>query len=594
MAKELSPAAKKVRNIVLGILIIGGAFLGYKKWVEAPHAVEASQSINKFQLGTTAENPSLKASQQLPIPTSNSTVNEGTQITWEVMAWNSQFPLMYANGGVNTVQGSLFAAAGVNVTIKRQDDCNQTIKDFLANAQQIKDNPQTVPVFMSFMGDGVPGFTTAFLDLKKLGADYQPVAFYAMGRSNGEDGFWGPKEWKQNPKNALGHTVAGVERDGDVNIVLKWASDNDIPVNANTKVFDLNAINILPAADFIDAGKKFISGYTETRKIAVNGKTTGKDTVVGTDSYTSWTPVDVTVAQQKGGVIRLASTKEYTSQMPNITLVLKSWANAHMDVMKKIILALGQAGDQVKSFPDAQQYAAKVSATVYADGDHDAAYWLKYWKGVTENDATGAKVQLGGSSAFNLADAANTFGLGPDGLDRYKITYETFGNILAKLYPDNMKGWQPYATIIDKDFLRNALADAKDNTNIVQGTAEEEKYTNDVTTAVSSAHYNIQFEVNASIIKPGQEAILKKIVSSAVIASGLTLQLTGHTDISGDHDANTKLSLARAQSVRDALVRLGLPAKQIADPKGVGPDELLPNVPNNDPSNRYVEVILGN
>ena len=108
-----------------------------------------------------------------------------------------------------------------------------------------------------------------------------------------------PLHWKQDPKNAIGKCVAGVLRDGDINILLKWAGDNGLKVNPDETTYDANAINIIAANDFLDAPNKYITGYTENRKIVVNGKTTGRDTTVGVDGVATWTPGDVNVAQKK-------------------------------------------------------------------------------------------------------------------------------------------------------------------------------------------------------------------------------------------------------------------------------------------------------
>jgi hypothetical protein len=92
-----------------------------------------------------------------------------------------------------------------------------------------------------------------------------------------------PASWKHDPKTALGKCVAGVLRDGDINILLKWAGDNGLKVNPDETTYDADAINIIAANDFLDAPNKYITGYSEKRKIVVNGKTTGRDTTVGVD-----------------------------------------------------------------------------------------------------------------------------------------------------------------------------------------------------------------------------------------------------------------------------------------------------------------------
>lgn len=71
------------------------------------------------------------------------------------------------------------------------------------------------------------------------------------------------------------------------------------------------------------------------------------------------------------------------------------------------------------------------------------------------------------------------------------------------------------------------------------------------------------------------------------------VQITGHTDTTGDPAANDALSLARATEVRTALVQQGLPVAN-ARVTGRGERELkVPTGPGvSEPANRRVEVIV--
>src|SRR4029078_4005718 len=282
--------------------------------------------------------------------------------------------------------------AHLDVKYVRQDDCSKQMADLVKFANDYKNNPNATAGLITFMGDGMPAVMTSLSkELEPLGPEYQPIILpVAHGKSLGEDEVRGAKVWKQDPKNAIGKTVAGVLRDGDINILLKWAGDNGIKVNPDETTFDRNAINIIAASDFLDAPNKYITGYSEVRKIVVNGRTTGKDTTVGVDAVATWTPGDVNVATKKGGLVTIASTKQYASQMPNQTIAIKKWAYDHRTDIENMIIALAQAGDQVRSFNEAKEFAAKVSAEVY--NEKDAAYWMKYYDGVQENDIQGLKV----------------------------------------------------------------------------------------------------------------------------------------------------------------------------------------------------------
>jgi len=585
----IKPGAKWVLLALLG----AGAFFGVKKfYLDAPKEVGQSQRVEKVTLADAPE-ASLKGNAvMLPLPSDKAAMRDVQKVQWKIMAWNAQFPLMYANGGARTTQGSLMYKANVDVEIIRQDDCFKTIADFIKNAQDYKNNPQsTTPMFMSFMGDGMPGFSIMLKELDKLGPDYQPIIIYHMGRSNGEDQFMGPDAWRSNPQSALGGTFTAVELDGDANIVFNWAGNNAIPVNVNPKVYDPKALNLVPASDFLDAGNKFISGYTEKRQIVTDGKTTGRDTTIGVMATTTWTPGDVNVAMQKGGLVRIASTHEYSSQMPNATVVLKKWAYDHRTDVENIIMALGQAGDQVRSFNDAKAFAAKVSAEVYGDKDKNADYWLKYYNGTEENDMQGQKVLLGGSMAFNLSDAANMVGLGADRKDRYKVTYETFGSMLSKLYPDRMKDYTPYNRIMDKSFLNSVISN---HPELLQGEALKVSYASEITSEVSSKSYHIEFETGSDVIRASSYRLLDEIYSAAVIAENLKLGIYGHTDNVGNDATNNPLSERRAKAVRDYLLKKGISTSQV-ETKGYGAEKPIADNTTIDgkAKNRRVEIVLG-
>jgi OmpA-OmpF porin, OOP family len=578
-------------KIVMILLVLGALFAAKTYWWDKrPQEARLSQDIGRVALPDAPEASLVGSATMFPLPSAEQSVNGGTKIVWKIMAWNSQFPLMYANGGALTTKGSLLDKSRLQVEIVRQDDCFKSLADIVKFAQDYKNNTETPGVFASFMGDGMPAFFASLAkELEPLGPEYQPIAFYAMGKSYGEDQLMGPPAWKDDPKSALGKTVACVLRDGDMNILLKWAGDNNLRVNPDETTYDKDAINIIAANDFLDAGNKYITGYKEKRKMIKDGKKLSEEVTVGVDAVATWTPGDVNIAKQKGGLVTIANTKQYASQMPNITITIKKFAYDHRTDIENLIMSLSQAGDQVRSYSEAKGFAAKISAKVY--NEQDGAYWLKYYNGITEKDVQGMNVALGGSMAFNLQDAANTFGLGKDGIDRYKIVYATFGDILSKMYPEYMATYPPYSQVVDKSFLMSVIAN---HGELMEGKPLQVAYSNEITNKVSSKSYQIQFETGSAVIKPESYKLLDEILESSVVAEGLKVGVYGHTDNVGNNLANQKLSEDRANSVKSYLLSKGLTAERI-ESKGFGQNS--PIAENTTAvgraKNRRVQIVLG-
>lgn len=587
MALKLKPAGK----VLIIAAVVATGILAVRWYQNRPKDVNGSIEVGKVALPDAPEASLQGNAVQLPLPGDEQAVNGGTSITWERMAWNSQFSGMYANGGVRTTKGSLFDKAHLDVTYIRQDDCNKQMADLVKFANDYKTNPNATGVLITFMGDGMPAFMTSLAkELEPLGAEYQPIIIpVTHGKSFGEDQVMGPQTWKQDPKNAIGKCVVGVLRDGDINILLKWAGDNGLKVNPDETTYDGNAINLIAANDFLDAPNKYITGYTEKRKLIVNGKTTGTDTTVGVDGVATWTPGDVNVATKKGGLVTIASTKQYASQMSNQTIAIKRWANDHRTDIENMIVALAQAGDQVRSFNDAKKFSAEVSTKLYQEQNAD--YWLKYYNGIEEKDIQGLKVNLGGSAVFNLNDMANTYGLGDDKVDRYKAVYNTFGNLMVKMYPSILPSFLPYEKAVDKSFLFSVISN---HPELLQGKAIEAKYADQITAAVSSRSYKIEFETGSANIKPDSYKLLDEIFESAVVAEGLKLGVYGHTDNQGSNDINVPLSQKRAEAVKSYLLKKGWKQSQI-EAKGYGSEK--PIADNSTEAgrskNRRVEIVLG-
>jgi OOP family OmpA-OmpF porin len=373
-------------------------------------------------------------------------------------AWNAQMGMILANGGKQAAAGSLMCKNGVNLKLIREDNTDQMqalMATFAEGLKRGEKNPASGAHFVAIMGDGSAVFLKGLNDrLRKLGPDYTAAIVGSAGYSRGEDKFMGPTAWKQFPAKARGGLVAGVLRDGDWNIALKWLGDNKIANNPDETSYDPDALNWVNASDYIDAAQKYVSGFcTELKNIK-----TGKKEKHCVDGVVTWTPGDVTVAEKKGGLVSIVSTKENRMQMPCVIIGNRKWMAANRDVVKGMLAALFEGGDAIKKDPAALRRGAELSASVY--GEKDAAYWQKYFKPSVERDKQGLSVELGGSTVNGLADNAQLFGLGGK-TDYFAATYTTFAEIVKSQYPQLLPAYDPVADVVDLSYLKELAAGPK-------------------------------------------------------------------------------------------------------------------------------------
>ncbi len=101
----------------------------------------------------------------------------------------------------------------------------------------------------------------------------------------------------------------------------------------------------------------------------------------------------------------------------------------------------------------------------------------------------------------------------------------------------------------------------------------------------------VHFLKGSSMLAPESAAGLAQLATALQDSrlSGASLELAGHTDLSGRREANIILSQRRAESVKSFIVERGVDPKRVTA-KGYGPDNLPhPEAPY-DPRNRVVQA----
>ncbi len=528
------------------------------------------------------------------------------------MAWNSQTGQNMANGGVFTKPGSIMAQHGINnLEIVLQNDTNAMMSGLVAFANELasgQPDPNTDSyVCVAVMGDGTAAYMAA-LDgqLSKLGPEYAAKIVFSTGKSLGEDGFWAPTEVLRDPQKARGLLISGFLKDGDWNIGLIFGATQNPPIcnNPDPKTYDPNCLNWVGANDFIDAAQKYISGYCEPRDTIVNGVITERNVDRCVNATVTWTPGDVMVAKERGGLVRVLSTKENSWQMPQATICIDRWVNENQKWLEGYIEAVLEANNAIIANPDvALKEASRATWEVY-NREESPEYWERYYRGVIEPDATGVRVPLGGSQVHNLRDNLYLFGIIPGRPGRvaefpFKTTYEIFGNIVHEQYPQDVPSFPSIDKVLNTKALE-AVAVRLAKTAAPVQVAEfkrEEKIA--VTLGVKTVH--IKFATGKSEVTPEEEAKLLDVRRQLQLSAGTKVRVEGHTDDVGSDKTNLALSQQRAVAVRNWFMRTdpdAFPLQRFADGDVVGLGESRPVVGNTNEQgraqNRRVEVIFGN
>ena len=566
---------KLLPKLILFVLVVGGAVAGFRHLVYTgviprPNALKSlipvkAEEINAEVLNNVGNVKAVDLGSTKPMRPcmdgNTSNCLPGDVADAEIWAWNANGGIIVATGGaqfqdgkvkgLQTAVGSLMAKHGVNIRIVRQDDSGQMKTDLVDTANRLKSDPNASGIkFVTIMGDGGAQF---FKDLEKLCPLCQFEVVGVLGYSRGEDSFLGPTAWKTNCDAMRGGLTIGVIRDGDWNIALKKLGQcNNIPNNPDDQVYDPNAMNWVNADSYTKAAEMFASN-TACVDLPVKGKLGGGKIHKCADAVVTWTPGDVTVAKQRGGVVPILSTRQSVFQMPAILVGIKQWDAAHADVVKGILAASFEGADQIRSNPVALQKFGEFSAALYAE--QTPQYWIKYFKGVTEPDVTGNPVSLGGSAVSNLADNLQAFGLaGKPSL--FAATYNTFGKIVVQQYPKMYPDYPPVEKIVNTSYLQ-AVRDTSG-----MSTTNAEDFTPKNSSAPMSSvegkrDYSIQFASGSDKILPVSFSVLNGLVDEISITK-YVVALHGYTDNTGNPDANMTLSQSRADSVATYLKNKGV------------------------------------
>ncbi len=213
-------------------------------------------------------------------------------------------------------------------------------------------------------------------------------------------------------------------------------------------------------------------------------------------------------------------------------------------------------------------------------------------------------LSVGGGVGGALVDATiRTAGVTALDDDQYGFAYQALAGLSYQLFPR----WQAFA-----DYRYFATAGSDLASSVVPTTEVELDY--DSHSAVIGLRYffnapsappppppaekpgpwNVFFDTNKSNISAAAASTISTAVAQTQDANiPLRFNVVGHTDTVGSAAYNDALSLRRAEAVKGELVRLGVPANEIAITGRGFSDPLVATGPGvAEPNNRRAEIIL--
>lgn len=582
--------------IGLGIICIG------LYYVAPGLRVDDSKTLKAMELdGQTLDNVTNTALLPVPSKQLSTTVASQPRVRMAGYAWNGQTPLIIANGGPITTQGSLMEKNGVNLQIIRQDWLSELKTMQLKfveqyNAGQEFPSSDKSAFAIIIMGDGAPFYISTMnktLD-EKFGKDkYHVQVIGAIGMSNGEDKLIGPAKWKSNPKSMEGALISTVLGDGDWVTTLNYCFANGLKVNPDVTTYDPKAVNFYPSADddYINSAKELIAskktGFSVELKEVVDGKLTGKTIKKQIDGCATWTPGDKLVFDELTGFTDIASTADFPNQMATTIIAVKEWAVKHPDLVTNILKSAYTASNQMKQYN--QWQVAGSEAVCKTFNLETPKYWYNMFKGQT-GEKQGLSYKMGGTRVLTYGDAMQYYGM-TDGVNRYKSVYEQVSKYLTELNPfgfnESVKGVTPYSEAVNLFFLKNI-------NDVEVGVTEKVDYAETKTNVMATGEWHIQFATASSEIENTSTRDLETIYNLLVQAEQTKVKVVGHTDNVGSPTVNNPLSKERANSVVDYLVSRGISRSRIQEVDGKGDSKPIASnsTAKGRAENRRVEITL--
>lgn len=417
----------------------------------------------------------------------------------EWIGWKS---IIDANGGLTTQPDSIYGKLGIDVNIHIINDATQSSNALIK-------------------GDlNATGYTinrTAFLSSKFVNANKEVIMPYITNYSNGGDGIIA-KSNITTVKDLVGVKIGVPEFSEAQTLVVWFVNNSDLTQSEKDEIIN----NLILFATPDDAAKAFFAGQI--------------------DVAATWEPY-LTQAQNMTDAHILFSTASSTNLVMDGILFDKAFAEAYPEVVEKFIKGSLEAN---KLYDTEFNAIREVMPMFNTASDEDIVA-----------NCTSAKLTTWKDNADLLNGTAKTI---------YTDMCKVWDSIGEDINVDLVN------TLFDDSYVQNISSDFSStevsNTETVKVT-EDNKQIIDETEALLGGSASVTFIKNTAKFADSVSASdeLNKFIDIAKVLDGAIIEIAGNTDPNPNSDPideyNKKLSLQRAETVKNYFVMNGIPADRI-------------------------------
>ncbi len=443
----------------------------------------------------------------------NTDKTDSKTINLSLDEWIGWKPIIDANGGLSTADGSIYDELGIDVNISIINDATQSSNALIS-------------------GDlDAAGYTinrVAFLSQKFKEANKDVVMPYITNFSNGGDGIIAKSDIKT--VNDLVGVKIGVPQFSEAHSLVIWFV-NQSDLSENEKADIINNLIFFETPD--EAAKAFFAGQI--------------------DVAATWEPY-LTQAQNMTDAHVLFSTASSSSLIMDGILFSNDFAKNNADIVSAFI----DGALQAKDLYDTDMTTIKSVMPMFSTASDEDI----------KSNCKSAKLMTYGDNISVLNDTAKTI------FTDMCSVWETVGEKVNRDFLDTLYDTSYIETLADKYDVNDVTANDK---NVAVTEENKEEIVNTEALLKKSVTINFVANTAKFLDSAEATASLQEFIDIAKTLDGAIIQIEGNTASDNDSAEGIALSQQRAETVKQYFIVNGINADRIISVGNGGTKPVAPN-----------------